>query len=253
MGETDVQHTVIAEFTHQADAFSRAAVYALTETLTQLVGRLPVTGGSRWLDVACGTGAVARAIAQHGGSAVGVDVTPAMLRKAEEQSRGLAGVHFWRADATDLPFVDGLFDGAVSRFALHHIPAPARVLGEMARVVRRGGSVAAADHLTSDDAIVASWHHDIERLRDPSHWHSQSPSQFFALGDPFGLRLIQRELVPFNMDFEEWLTRGSGSSSQRTLIEQLIAEAPTGASEVFGRHGARLHFLLGIAVWERVV
>lgn len=252
MGSSDIQQTVIAEFTHQADAFSRAAVYELAETLDEFVSRLPVAAGSRWVDVACGTGTVARAIAQRGATAVGVDVTAAMLRKAEEQSRGLSGVQFWVADATNLPFVDGLLDGAVSRFSLHHIPAPARVLAEMARVVRSGGVVAIADHLTSEDARVATWHHDIERLRDPSHWQLLSPNRLFALGDPFGLRLTQRALVPFDMDFEEWLTRGSGGASQRTLIESLIAQEPDGSRAFFGRRGARLHFLLGIAVWERV-
>ncbi len=251
MGTQD--RDIVAEFTHQADAFARAAVYQLAATLDALVAALPLTPDGRWLDVACGPGIVTRALAGHVGEAVGVDLTPAMVEKAAAEAAGLGvrNVRFVLGDATALPLGDGAFDGAVTRFSLHHIPAPARVLREMARVVRAGGCVAAADHLTSDDSVVAAWHHDVERLRDPSHWLSLGPRAFFGLGDGVGLRRVSQAVVPFDMDFEEWLTRGSGGEPHRAVISELLANAPRGAEDVFGRSGSRLRFSLGIAVWRR--
>jgi SAM-dependent methyltransferase len=54
-------------------------------------------------------------------------------------------VGFEVGDATALDLPDNSFDGAITRFSLHHIPAPVRVLEEMRRVVKPGGIVAARD------------------------------------------------------------------------------------------------------------
>ena len=249
---SDQPGAIVSEFTHQADAFARAAVYQLAATLDALLDSVPLSPNQRWLDVACGPGIVTRALAGRVGEAVGVDITPAMLEKARADAAGIANARFVLGDATALPFPDGGFDGALTRFSLHHIPAPARVLREMARVVVTGGYMAAADHLTSSETSAAAWHHDIERLRDPSHWLSLSPEVFFGLGEPLGLRLVTRQVVPFDLDFEEWLTRGSGGAANRGVIEALLAAPPAGSAEVFAVSGGRLHVSLGLAVWQRV-
>jgi len=253
MDSAGQEGAIVSEFTHQADAFARAAVYQLAATLDGLIAPLPLAPDQRWLDVACGPGIVTRALAGRVREAVGVDLTPAMLEKAraDAAAAGVRHAVFVPGDATALPFGDGTFDGAVTRFSLHHIPAPARVLREMARVVRSGGCVAAADHLTAAGAAAAAWHHDIERLRDPSHWLSLSPEVFFGLGEAGGLRLVTRQVVPFQLDFEEWLTRGSGGATNRAVIEELLAGAPPGSDGIFTVAGGRLHLSLGVAVWQR--
>ena len=248
----DPTSAVVSEFTRQVDAFARAAVYRLAATLEGVLAVLPLDRDARWLDVACGPGIVTRALAARVREAVGVDVTPAMVQKAAGDAAGIANARFVLGDATALPFPDGSFDGAVTRFSLHHIPAPARVVREMARVVRPGGYVAVADHLTSGQSAAAGWHHDIERLRDPSHWLSLGPEVFFGLGDGLGLELVTRREAPFDLDFEEWLTRGSGGDAHRALIERLLDSPPPGGADVFAVTEGRLRLRLGIAVWRRV-
>lgn len=242
-----------AEFTHQVDAFARAGVYQIAATLGGLVAALPLRAEDRWLDVACGPGIVTRALGARVREAVGVDLTPAMVgRAAADAARaGMANVRFQTGDAAALPWPDGAFDGAVTRFSLHHIPAPGRVVREMARVVRPGGHVAAADHLTAADPAVAGWHHDIERLRDPSHWLSLPAEVFFGLGAGSGLRLVTRTVIPFDLDFEEWLGRGSGGPANRAWIESLAAAPPPGGAEVFGVSDGRIRLSLGIALWQK--
>ena len=66
-----------------------------------------------------------------------------------------------KADATEMPFEDGRFTGAVSLTMLHHVPTAElqdRLFAEVARVLRPGGQFVASDSLASDD--LAAFHHD---------------------------------------------------------------------------------------------
>lgn len=107
-----------------------------------------VRPGDAVLDVACGTGALTRALARRVGSdgnVVGVDFTQAMLDIAQQRpSRGAATTYQW-ADAQDLPFDDGAFDAATIAFGIRNVDDPARGIAEMARVVRPGGQVVALE------------------------------------------------------------------------------------------------------------
>ena len=144
------EESIRDEFTHQADSFARSPVMSAAETLGALVELVP-PNGRPLAGGACGPGLIARALAGRVGSVHGVDLTPAMVEKAGGRGArrgGLENVSFSVGDATELEFEDGSFDGAVTRFSLHHIPAPKRVLAEMARVVRPGGWAIVGDHVT---------------------------------------------------------------------------------------------------------
>ena len=93
------------------------------------------------------------------------------IATCEAASVDLVNARFVVGYATALDLPDACVDGAVTGcFSLHHVPLPSRVVAEMARVVRPGGWVCLADHVTSDDGRETAWHQEIERLRDPSHW-----------------------------------------------------------------------------------
>jgi len=132
---------VVREFTHQSESFNVAPVMRSADTLGRLVDLIPAAPGARWLDAACGPGLVARGLAARVGEVHGVDMTPAMVDVArrEAASEGIGNAVFSVGDATALGFADASFDGAVTRFSLHHIPLPGRVVSELARVVRPGG------------------------------------------------------------------------------------------------------------------
>ncbi len=109
--------------------------------------RVGARPGVRILDVATGTGEQAKAFARRGAEVVGVDLSPAMLRVAR-RTGPLANLTFQEADATALPFPDASFDVASVSFALHEMPASVRerVVREIARVTRPGGTVAVVDY-----------------------------------------------------------------------------------------------------------
>lgn len=122
-------------------------VFPLRRVRRQVSALAGVTGTSRVLDVATGTGAQARAFAEKAWEVVGVDLSEAMLRVARRKST-TPNLRFQQADATALPFPDGSFDVTSISLALHEMPQSVRprVLSELARVTRPGGTVAVVDY-----------------------------------------------------------------------------------------------------------
>jgi SAM-dependent methyltransferase len=189
------------------------------------------------------------------GDVHGVDMTPAMveLARREAEREGARNASFSIGDATALAFETGSFDGAVTRFSLHHIPRPGRVVAELARVVRPGGTVVLADHVTSADADVAAWHEEIERLRDPSHWACLTPARLRALGERAGLVLEHERTAPRRIDLGEWIARGSGGEAARDLIGAALCErvpAPEVFRVVDAPDGRRLELVYWLSSWR---
>jgi SAM-dependent methyltransferase len=124
-----------------------------------LLGKLPLRGDERILDLGCGRGAVLLMAAQRltTGTAVGVDVwrsgdqsgnsVDATRRNAVAE--GVAGrVELHTADMRELPFEDNNFDLIVANFAIHNISGRAgrdKAIDEAVRVLRPGGRIMIAD------------------------------------------------------------------------------------------------------------
>jgi SAM-dependent methyltransferase len=126
-----------------AEAYEAQFVPALFEEWAGfLVEEAGLHPGQRVLDVACGTGIVARKAAERfgeEGSVTGLDLNDAMLTVARRLGPDIE----WRqGDAAELPFPGGSFDVVLCQSGLMFFPDVAKALGEMARVVRPGGTVA---------------------------------------------------------------------------------------------------------------
>jgi demethylmenaquinone methyltransferase / 2-methoxy-6-polyprenyl-1,4-benzoquinol methylase len=106
-----------------------------------LVSRIDAGPGDRVLDVATGTGAVARELIRRKGcTVVGVDQSSEMLAEAKRRLNGPA--ELVEASAENLPFADGEFDALTFTYLLRYVDDPPAVLAELARVVRPGGTIA---------------------------------------------------------------------------------------------------------------
>ncbi len=118
------------------DAMMRLeGLYEVGSRLVQTVGVRP---DEDVLDVACGTGNAAIPAAHAGARVTGLDLTPAMLRKARERAAGL-GIEWVEGDAEELPFEDERFDVVLSTFGCMFAPRHEVVADEIARVLRPGG------------------------------------------------------------------------------------------------------------------
>ncbi|MBL7255257.1 class I SAM-dependent methyltransferase [Paractinoplanes lichenicola] len=109
--------------------------------LTTVLDHLGPARGRRVLDLACGHGRVTRELARQGATAVGVDLSGALLDKARAQEQaeplGVAYVHADAADATELK--DESFDAVVCNFGLADIDDLDGAAATVRRVLRPGG------------------------------------------------------------------------------------------------------------------
>lgn len=248
------EDSIRTEFTHQSHSFGTSPAMTSAETLGALIELVP-EGDGDWIDVACGPGVVSRATAARVGSVKGVDLTPAMIAEAERRAgeEGIENVRFALGDATVLDLADDSFDGAITRLSLHHIPAPVRVVAEMARLVRPGGWVLVSDIVADRDRDANAWREEIERLRDPSHWACHTPESLRAMGKAAGLILDEEKLVPIEIDFDDWLERGSGGADSADLVARLLRRQPPGAESFSvseGESGRCLHQRYWLGRWR---
>ena len=109
-----------------------------------LVSRIEAGPEDEVLDVATGTGAVARELLRQKGCAVvGVDQSPEMLAVAREHLP--ARVKLVEANAEHLPFEDASFRALTVTYLLRYVDDPGATLVELGRVVRPGGTVASLE------------------------------------------------------------------------------------------------------------
>ncbi|MFJ8854814.1 methyltransferase domain-containing protein [Streptomyces sp. NPDC102437] len=127
-----------------------SSIEEATHRLTDLmISGLAPRAGERVLDIGCGIGNPAlRLVGARDVNVVGITVSHVQVTQATERAEqaGLADrATFQFADAMDMPFPDGSFDGAWALESMLHMPDRSSVLAEAARVLRPGGRLAIAD------------------------------------------------------------------------------------------------------------
>ena len=127
----------------------------------RLIQRAAIRPGDRVLDLACGTGDLTFAAAEHGGRAVGLDVTHRMLQLAQARQINGVGSHLNRTaftcgDMLALPFPAASFDVVTTGYGLRNVPDLALALREIRRVLAPGGRLLSLDFNRPDNALLRS-------------------------------------------------------------------------------------------------
>lgn len=229
-----------------ANAYEERLVPALFNPCAErLVEAAAIDHGARVLDVACGTGVVARAAAARAGPegcVAGLDVNPGMLAVAVRRA---PSVDWRQGEAEALPWLDRAFDVVLCQFGLNFFADPHTALREMWRVLTPGGRliVAVFDALECNPAYAAMV--DVLR-RQIGSAPAKALGLPFSLGQPGALSgLLQRagirgaSVVRAEVtagfpsvadmvlaDVEGWFPL-AGIRSDRAAIAAVIADAET--------------------------
>jgi SAM-dependent methyltransferase len=202
----------------------------ITETITEVhdavLERLAPEPGDRWLDLACGTGAVSERAAVGGAQVTGIDLAPALIDTAKERAAQLdLKIDYAVGDAERLDLPDASFDKVSSSCGIMFTPDHEAVARELARLTTPGGRIGLANWtptggLAKMFKVMASYQPapppsspfdwgDADRVRD-------------LLGESFELDLEERETtlrVPSAEAYWELFSTSCGPT--KTLAESL--------------------------------
>ena len=98
-----------------------------------MIRALPLERGDTIADLGCGVGVIGARLAKRARAVVGLDIAEEMLRRAPAPVQRVTG------DIATMPFGAGTIDGAISTFALQHVPRIGGAFKEVARALRPGG------------------------------------------------------------------------------------------------------------------
>lgn len=156
--------------------------------------------GGSVLEIGVGTGLALR----HYGPKVkvtGVDYSAEMLEKAQAKvdAENLANVAaLYRMDARELAFPDNSFDHVAAMHVISVVPDPEKVMSEIARVVRPGGSVVIVNHFARTSGAIALAERIAAPLADLLGWHSDF-DRSRVLGEASLTLMEERTLPPLGM------------------------------------------------------
>ena len=221
------------EFSKQASSFGdKGLTLSNEDILDWIVGFLPLEKEFRVLDVAAGTGHLSRAIAPHVREVTAIDITPAMLAYAREETAriSLDNISFVEGSAEQLPYEAEHFDLVVSRLAIHHFENPIIQLREMVRVCKPNHTIGIIDLLAPEDERVAESYNDLERLRDPSHTVALSKRHMKRLLADAGVAVGRIETRDVEVDFLRWVQMtGTKAETVKFLKEELMKDINDGS------------------------
>jgi SAM-dependent methyltransferase len=209
-------------FDGQAAAFERAPVQTDPAALARLVAFAQLGPDAHVLDAGCGPGIVAEAFLAAGHRVRGVDLSAEMVRRARERCARFGDRG--RFDRSSVLELDrrAEFDGAVSRFVLHHTVEPSAFLGAQRDRLRPGGVLIASDHSTDPDPAPASWHQEIERARDKTHVRNLTAGELADTFARLGLSDVQLVEDGLELDFDEWFDRGTPAAAKSEVRRRLV-------------------------------
>src|SRR5262245_24313756 len=177
-------------FDSQAPKFERAPVQSDPAALKRLARDSRLPPGGLILDGGCGPGLVAAALITAGLRVVGVDLSREMIDRARRRCASFGDRAMFLQVSVFDPSLEsrGPFDGAISRYVMHHVLDPAAFVARQVELLRPGGVLVVCDHLTDPDPRRADHHERLERARDRSHTRSLTGGKivdlFAAAGPP---------------------------------------------------------------------
>lgn len=253
MADQAAEHNqlIVDQFTRQATPFAQMPEHSDSDAMRQLIDAAGITASDQVLDIACGPGIVACAIAPLAQQVTGIDITPAMIEQAKslQRQKGISNLSWEVGNVEALPFSDESFSIVLTRYTFHHFLNPGAVLREMTRVCRHSGRVVVADVFTTSNAQAAAYDR-VEKWRDPSHARALGLEELKSLFADAGIALDRQEFYRLGVELESLLrataTEPSAADQVRQLLAADIGKNETGMSP--RRVGSAIHFSFPVVV-----
>jgi SAM-dependent methyltransferase len=212
-----------------------------------LIGFGGLADEERVLDVGCGTGSLTFALPTFANLAgvTGIDATESFVAAARARNTD-PRLAFDLGDARALPYADASFDRAYSSLVLHFVPDAAKAVAEMRRVVRPGGTVAAAvwDNYGGQPFTRILW--DIAGVLDPALVRPffrplNGPGEMAEAWWAAGLTDVEETSLTIRMEFESFEDYWGPFETGEGPHGKYVAELPDPARETLRRHVHRAY------------
>ncbi|MBP1687335.1 MAG: ycgJ 1 [Deltaproteobacteria bacterium] len=166
------QSKLYYEFSHLYDRVFTRVFYP---RIAQVIRSLNIEPGARVLEVGVGTGLSLDAYPTHC-QVTGVDLAPDMLEQAQEKivRNGWRHLDVMEMDALNLKFADSSFDYVMAFHVVSVVPDVRRMMAEMLRVTRPGGTLVIINHFRSRNRLLAALDSLIEPITRRLGWHTLS-------------------------------------------------------------------------------
>jgi len=194
---------------HAAE-FDQRGLSGVRASLTdKLIEMLVLKGGELVLDLATGTGRVARPLSKRlkDGKIVGVDQALAMLNVGHQHQDPIPYYVQSAGEADKLPFKTNTFERAFVSFSLHHFGNPSGVVGEVLRVLKNSGRFVVVDPIIEeskdavDVALEAKINHVFRRTHgEDFRYHTASSIQ--RLLTKAGYRVPRTNILSYSFNQE---------------------------------------------------
>jgi SAM-dependent methyltransferase len=210
-------------FDNTAAQFEQAPVQSDPVRLARLVRVADMPAGGRILDAGCGPGLVAESLLQAGHRVMGVDLSAEMIARSRKRCAAYGERAVFEQKSLFAPSLTGPFDGAISRFVLHHTQDPLAFIRRQMELLIPGGVLVLCDHTTDLEPARRDWHQRIECARDHTHTRNLTPGELvdrFAAAGLMELRLFEES---YWLDFDEWFDRGTPAQDKATVRQWLLS------------------------------
>jgi broad specificity phosphatase PhoE/ubiquinone/menaquinone biosynthesis C-methylase UbiE len=176
------------------------------------------------LDVGCGTGALALALAPHTRRVIGIDASAAMLERAELRrlEAGYSNLDLIWAHAADLPLPDSSFDLVAARDLWIHLRSPQHHLGESRRVLHPSGHLFMDELIGSEDAVRRATQEAIEVRRNPTFARLWTPADIKRILSEAGFDIERWEVYHASISLDDWMSDVAADEATRTDVRSMM-------------------------------
>jgi ubiquinone/menaquinone biosynthesis C-methylase UbiE len=215
-----------------ASEFDRRTSDIRADLAEKLADVLSLKGNEQILDVATGTGRVARPVAKRlkTGRIVGVDQALAMLDVGHHHEDPIPAYSQSAGEADALPFKSHSFDCAFVSFSLHHFGNPAGVVAEVLRVLKNAGKFIVLDPIVKEsrDSVDVALETKINQIFRRTHgkdfrFHTASSIQRLLMKEGYRIAHGSVAIYPFDQDGMDGIPTGR---HWLEVAEELEVEAP---------------------------